>query len=336
HHPNGRSTSEGVNPNPPGAARPESYEPSRDSSIDRSAFRRPSVTPNPYDSLTRGMPVENIGPSHPLSPNRNLPFGRTPVRGPRTAGAPIPLAPNTAYRVTDQRGRDRGLFITDENGNIREVITNSGTSRSRDLNSGSREGFNPDLRHPFAGAEYTVDQKFVYRTDSEGRVVQAEGRLEHTGSDRRRRGPDQTGIGRYGQQEYARINAETEAEFKRIFGRDPSPEEVVLFAAVAFNGGHLFGTEFDGPGEAINMVPMLESINQGQTGATPTDSWRRMEEVWVEILSRQPPPQVNVRIDLTFDPNDPESKTPKSIEVTYVVDGTTLPPLPFGNVPPRA
>ncbi|WP_278261850.1 DNA/RNA non-specific endonuclease [Nocardia sp. AG03] len=332
HHPNGTTTPAGSDPNPPGTTKPVDYESSRHSSAARSAFQRPGITPNPYSDLIGDRPVENIGPTHPLSPVRSRPFGRVPGRRVRDAGAPIPLAPNTAYRVTDRSGRDRGLFITGPDGRISEVVTNSGIGTPRGIPG---EGFNPDLRHPLPDAVYTVDQKFIYSTDSQGRVVQAEGRLEHTVSNDLRRGPDQSPIGRDGPREYRRINAETVAEFKREFGREPTPQEAFLYEIVSFNGGHLFGTEFDGPGEAINMVPMLELLNQSQSNTTPTDNWRRLEMLWEDILSREPPPTVNARIDLQYDPNDPDSRAPKFLEVTYTVDGVTIPPFRYDNMPPR-
>ncbi|UGT58281.1 DNA/RNA non-specific endonuclease [Nocardia asteroides] len=332
HHPNGSVAPAGSDPNPPGTSRPTSYEDSRDTSAARSAFQRQGIPQNPYSDLAGNRPVENIGPTHPLSPRRNQPFGRVPGRRVRDAGTPIPLEPNTAYRVTDRAGRDRGLFITGPDGRIAEVVTNSGMSTPRGT---AGEGFNPDLRHPLPDAVYTVDQKFIYSTDPQGRVVRAEGRLEHTGSDNHRRGPDQTPIGNDGPREYRRINSETVAEFKRLLGREPTPQEVFLFEIVSFNGGHLFGTEFDGPGEAINMVPMLELLNQSQPDTTPEDNWRRLEILWEDILSRQPPPTVNARIDLQYDPNDPASTAPRFLEVTYTVDGVQVPPFRYNNMPPR-
>jgi hypothetical protein len=48
------------------------------------------------------------------------------------------------------------------------------------------------------------------------------------------------------------------------------------------DGGHLFGAQFDGPGEQINYVP--QHVNQNQKVAGGVDNWYKMEEDWADYL----------------------------------------------------
>ncbi|MFE3696649.1 alpha/beta hydrolase [Nocardia tengchongensis] len=303
-----------------------------DDARDRSAFVNDSNPRHPYEDLVGDKPVKHVAADDPLAPKRRKPFGRD-----ARTGAPLPLDPSTAYRVTDSAGRDRGLFITGPDGHVAEVVTDSGRKQTRNpaLRRMEGEGFNPDLRRPFPDAVYTVDNRFIYSTDTQGRVVQAEGRMELAPSDAGRRGPDQTPIGHHGEKQYAGINKQTIEDFKELFDREPSITEAILFEAVRFNGGHLFGTEFGGPGEAINMVPMLESLNQDPGNTTPLENWRKLEGHWEHLLAQDPPPKLNVKISLDYDPHSPEMTAPMYIDVEFAVGGTFVDALTFKNIPPR-
>ncbi|MFI1459251.1 DNA/RNA non-specific endonuclease [Nocardia carnea] len=84
------------------------------------------------------------------------------------------------------------------------------------------------------------------------------------------------------------------------------------------------------------MVPMLTSLNRDLGGDnTPLDNWRRLESLWGEILGQDPPPRINVRIELEYDPADPNSTTPTRITATYTVQGTRVPGTSYKNMPPR-
>ncbi|WP_040804512.1 alpha/beta hydrolase [Nocardia concava] len=331
-HPDGTKTKVSEDGFVPGTREQDKHGVDPNSARERSAFVNDDMPRHPYEDLVGDRPVKHVASDDPLAPKRRKPFGRDPK-----TGAPIPLEPNTAYRVTDKAGRDRGLFITGHDGRVSEVVTDSGRKQMRNttLRRLEGEGFNPDLRQAFPEAVYTVDNRFIYSTDSHGRVVQAEGRLELTGSDEGRRGPDQTPIGHAGEKEYAKINKQTIEDFKEIFDREPSITEAILFETVRFNGGHLFGTEFGGPGEALNMVPMLESLNQDPGNTTPLDNWRKLEGHWEHLLAQDPPPTLNVKISLDYDPHSPDISAPMYIDVEYAVDGTLVDTLSFKNIPPR-
>jgi hypothetical protein len=269
---------------------------------------------------TDPRPKVTIDASHPDAPNKSKPFGREPD------GTPSTLQPNTRYEVTDKAGRERGTFITDDKGKIVEVHTTSG----------EKGNWRPDSRQPFPNATYHVTGQngSVYRfhTDGEARTARMEGELVHTGSDDARRSPDQGPVGHEGRDEYREHNKKTIEEFRNQHGRDPLPHEVVLFEDVGWNGGHLAGTEFDGPGEYINMVPMLEDLNQRQAGTTLANNFRALEEHWGDLLSQTPKPKLDVQIDMSYPDG---KKTPTKIRVQYWVDGVPEPPLVYKNIPPR-
>ncbi|MFD4457436.1 DNA/RNA non-specific endonuclease [Nocardia sp. NPDC058480] len=324
HRPDGTTRPEGTGSHPPGTI-PTTLAP--ETAVDRSSFHRPDRNPpNDYTALAGGRPIEHIRRPDPRVPAKGKPFGRE--RGGTFANPadPVSLDPNTAYRVTDRNGRDRGLFITDENGNIVEVHTDSGDSE---------QGFNPDLRTPLPNCQYTVDGgRFTYITDDHGRVVQARGRLELVPSLDSRRGPRQADIGNIGQAEIAQINQEAIDAFREIYDRDPTAQEVTLYQMATFDGGHLFATQFDGPGEEINMVPELTNLNRliGD-GRNATNNWRALEVLIGTHLSRTPPPIVDMTIDLDYNPSRTDL-TPTNITAVLTVDGVPVLTNPYPNMPP--
>lgn len=337
HRPDGSRTTAAQDGFAPGTPEAHKHGLTPEGARDRSAFRDDMFADDEphrrtYEDIIGDRPVTTIKADDALAPKRRRPFGRD-----ERTGLPIKLDADTAYRVTDRAGRDRGLFVTGPDGHIHEVHTDSGRKQTRDTVQRRLlgDGFNPDLKRPFAEASYRVDDRFQYTTDAQGRVVVAHGKLDLFGSDEGRRGPDQTPIGHVGGKEYAAINKDIIDQFTAQFGRTPSLSEVILYAAVTFDGGHLFGTEFGGPGEAINMVPMLTSLNQDPGETTPLDNWRKLEGHWEHLLGQDPPPVLHVRIDLDYDPHSPNMKTPAYIDVEYLVDGVLVDTLSFKNIPPR-
>jgi len=75
------------------------------------------------------------------------------------------------------------------------------------------------------------------------------------------------------------------------------------------HGGHLIGSQFGGPGEQINYVPMSETLNT-------SGPWYQMEMEWANYLSQQTgSPRIrNLFILIIYDGN---SKKPKSFEVSW-------------------
>jgi filamentous hemagglutinin len=80
-------------------------------------------------------------------------------------------------------------------------------------------------------------------------------------------------------------------------------------------GGHLIGSQFDGAGEQINLVPMRPGINQAP------GSYAAMEQQWANALNAGGT-VTNVRIELIYSGT---SKRPIRIEVKADVNGVTIP-----------
>jgi hypothetical protein len=214
----------------------------------------------------------------------------------------------------------RGTFITDGQGKITEIYTESG-----------RVGrWNPDLRHPLPDATYHVDNHRTYYTDSEGRTYKVQGELRHVGSDdSRRMTSDQRKIGWEGRNEYRQHNQQAIEDFKLEHGRDPLPGEIRLYEDVNWNGGHFLGTEYGGAGERLNVTPMLEALNQAQKGTGHLTNFRRLEIHWNGLLEQGK--SVFVEIEAKFVPG---AKSPRFIKVTYWVDGVKKRPIIYVNRPP--
>ncbi|TYB43614.1 DNA/RNA non-specific endonuclease [Actinomadura chibensis] len=246
----------------------------------------------------------------PLSPKRSKPFG-----------AGVELEANKRYIVTDQGGRYRGVFITDDHGVIREVHT-----WSRSVGK-----WRPDLRNPLPNAEYHVDDNWVFHTDHHGRTVSAEGQLHHPGSDdARRMTTDQRNAGYEGAAEYRKLNQQILDNFEAEHGRLPMAHEVQLYHDVKWNGGHLIGTALGGPGERINLVAMLEKLNQAQKGTTPLNNYRKMEEYLIAILDRPHPPRVHFAIQAHYPGG---GRVPTEISIRYKVDDLPARTITYDNMP---
>ena len=115
--------------------------------------------------------------------------------------------------------------------------------------SGRADQWNDDLMTPEPSSVYIVDNRYLYATDRVGRVTHAEGWLgwlpSKDNEDRRN------------------LDAQLEAG-----EADRQPTD---------DGGHLFATVFDGPGESINLTAQSQAQNRAVKGS---DNWRRMEQTW--------------------------------------------------------
>jgi hypothetical protein len=279
-----------------------------------------------HDGVERdadGHPVRTVDQNHPLSPAANQRFGH---------GDDVHLDPNTRYRVTDQDGKVRGEFVTDADGRIREIHTTSG--RKDNWNIELLRPAHPDATYHVKG----VNHEYVFRTDGEGRTVEASGTLEHTGSIKDRRmhqdpqriKEDQTSIGQEGKQEYDGYNQEQADRLGRAHSDDPLETEPIRFADVGWDGGHLIANEFGGPGEPINVVPMLRDLNQNRRYRSLEESWRKMEMHLGSLVKGGK--KVDLQIHVDYD--HPDAKTPHRLVVEYNVDGVPQDPFEFDNVPP--
>ncbi|WP_157180988.1 DNA/RNA non-specific endonuclease [Actinopolymorpha alba] len=109
-----------------------------------------------------------------------------------------------------------------------------------------------------------ANSNYVYMTDQHGRVIRAEGQLVL-----------RSGVRHGGQQGRAGHGA------GRGVG-NPGDE-----------GGHLFGTQFGGAGEGINMLPQSAQLN-----SRGRREWYNMEQMWANELRGGN--QVHVRINPVY------------------------------------
>ena len=127
--------------------------------------------------------------------------------------------------------------------------------------------------------------------------------------------------------------------------RWPEPGEVPQYQKVEFQGGHLLGTQFFGPGELLNMPPMRFDINQNRSNIAFSDrlseelgtidgSFYNLERSWrgllkhgdewhnfnntdfnngewndaISLKSRKP--DIQAKITSEFDPSTPQIEHP--------------------------
>jgi hypothetical protein len=120
----------------------------------------------------------------------------------------------------------------------------------------------------------TTISGYHYFTDNYGRVKRVKGKLDHTPGQRDVK--NQVKAGRMGQ---------------------PGDD-----------GGHLIAAQFNGPGDAINVVPQNANLNRGE--------WKSMEMDWKRNLKEGKTVNVDIQPKYTGD-----SVRPSSFVVHYEVDG---------------
>jgi hypothetical protein len=144
-----------------------------------------------------------------------------------------------------------------------------------------RQGWQPDTIYRVHNPRSRSD--YVYMTDRHGRVTRAEGQLVLNPAHR------------HGGQQVMAGGADRRA---------------------GDEGGHLFGTQFGGAGEGINILPQSARLNsQGQR------EWWRMEQSWADELRAGN--QVHVKIVPKY---RGDGDRPDWFKVTYTVtrpDGAT-------------
>lgn len=155
-----------------------------------------------------------------------------------------------------------------------------------DVNSGGTGAWNYELNHPQPNTHYTVDNRFQYTTDHLARPHDMEANLN---------------LGEHG---------DRSSYQQRIAGGDDRlPDD---------HGGHIFGSQFGGPGEAINLTAMSNQINLiGYAG---------LESEWKNLLQQGYSVDVKVNIDYPGD-----SMRPDAYFVKTYVDGKLYSTREFDN-----
>ncbi|WP_137726539.1 DNA/RNA non-specific endonuclease [Prescottella subtropica] len=145
-----------------------------------------------------------------------------------------------------------------------------------EVDSGTTGKWNRLLNKPQPNTNYVVDGgDYTFQTDDRGRVVHAEGRID-----------DLEGGPRNGYQQ-------------RVSGRsDRKPGD---------EGGHIFGTQFGGPGEAINITAMRDVLN-----SRGDRDYYKMEMEWRNIVESGG--EVHATVEIEY----PEgSRRPEAYRVTW-------------------
>lgn len=147
------------------------------------------------------------------------------------------------------------------------------------IDSGGTGAWNPELNNPAPNTQYTVDNQYQFTTDSHGRSTSVEGQLALDAPS------DRNGY----QQRIAG-------------GEDRLPGD---------HGGHIIGSQFGGPGEAINLSAMRDTLN----AFGPRDYYN-LENEWKSLMQQGHSVEVKVEIDYVG-----ESRRPDSYSVETYVDG---------------
>ncbi|MEU4191948.1 DNA/RNA non-specific endonuclease [Kribbella sp. NPDC026611] len=166
--------------------------------------------------------------------------------------------------------------------------------------SGRADVWNPRLMDPQPSAVYVVDERYVYVTDPVGRVEHAEGWLGWLSAE----------------ENVERRNLEAQLE-----AGEPDRQ-------ASDDGGHLFATKFDGPGESVNLTAQSRTQNRA---VKDSSNWRRMEESWQAL--RAAGIQVHAAIDVTH-PNL-RTRRPSKRTVVSRSDGKPSPRRIFRETSPQ-
>lgn len=145
--------------------------------------------------------------------------------------------------------------------------------------SGGTGAWNHELNNPQPNTHYNVDDKFQYNTDTNSRVGHAHADLDASSA------ADRNGY----QQRIAG-------------GPDRLPGD---------QGGHIFGSQFGGPGEAINLTAMRDTLN-----SVGNREYYNLEGDWRTYIGEGK--QVSVDVEITY-PGD--SRRPEMYSVKTYVDG---------------
>jgi hypothetical protein len=206
-------------------------------------------------------------PPHATNPERFRGAGRHDVRLPRTEsfldsvdrnpdGSPK-LERNSKYVVeseytdgTRTYSQTRSVYWTDDSGRIAHVET--------------FRPHHPDLNHPAPGTVYSVDDgRFTYQTGPEVR-----------------RGHTDTVLGHHADAELA--------DGGDLDRRSPSAQgrSGHLGPAGMYDGGHIAGNQFKGPGELVNMISQWWPQNRGNKAIAGPDHWYAFESDLAEHLKK--------------------------------------------------
>ncbi|WP_074959168.1 DNA/RNA non-specific endonuclease [Myxococcus fulvus] len=197
----------------------------------------------------------------------------------RDGGLPADLAPNTAYwdgqtlQVTNSQREVESVVNPQRLGGLPEGVPpwvaralppniNPADVRSESSKVTNGSGLNGALNTPAPDTAYWVDGRYLYVTDSRGRVMSVEGDLALAPDPVRSPSAQRRGSGEYLYDENGQRTPVRVGSSQRKYTHD--------------EGGHLLGAQFGGPPEFLNYVPQTRYQN-GSVTQLPGDPRRRPE-----------------------------------------------------------
>jgi hypothetical protein len=179
-------------------------------------------------------------------------------------------------------------------------------------------------------AKYLVGT-YLYETDADGRVVKTRGVLNLQAHERNETEQNASVRLKNGRANPAYLpDRRTARQKKKTLknglpnpGFRPDQRSNLQKRAFVDDGGHLYGAQFNGPGEQINYVPQHMDLNQRRKNA---QNWYAMEEEWAKELSKTPPSHVYTETELKYptasgNSLNQQSMRPGLLRAKYWVDG---------------
>lgn len=201
---------------------------------------------------------------------------------PEVGALPRDVTPGIPHNVIDVPPANEnplGSPLAGDHG-LPPVMDHHGDLTHVNAESGGTGAWNHELNNPAPLTHYNVDDRFSYTTDANSRVGHAEMTYDHGHEPGDRNGYQQRIAG----------------------GDDRLPGD---------HGGHIFGTQFGGPGEAINITAMRDTLN-----AVGARDYYNLEMQWRALAEQGS--QVQVKVDMSY----PESSLrPDTYTVKTYVDG---------------
>ncbi|MEO5318909.1 DNA/RNA non-specific endonuclease [Arthrobacter sp. CC3] len=198
------------------------------------------------------------------------------------------IAPGIIATILTAGGSGAALAAGRTTGKIEKAaseggkITAKAAGRQLDtirLSSGESGSWNRILNNPKPDTTYIVDKRFSYTTDSIGRVSESSARLDTL------------------------ITKDRNIYQQRLAGGlDRLPGD---------DGGHIFGTQFGGPGESINITAMRSDLNR-----LGNREYYALEQQWAKVIGEGKSIDVDIKMNYSSD----TSVRPSIYTVTYKVD----------------
>ncbi|MGW9556935.1 hypothetical protein ACWGSK_20745 [Nocardiopsis sp. NPDC055551] len=245
-----------------------------------------------------------------------------------------PLSPNTKYVVEDVKGNDRGIYVTDGDGEIGRI----------EISVKDFSQKHPEFKDPRPNVEYqikTPNSDYTYETNLRSRNLESEGQFTNAKAPRMK--GEEDSVKKAAKDYFDAYNKMLKEDFSRNPDKYPGLTEAPQYESVTWNGGHVVGIgEFGGIPERLNQVAMLQRVNQHSAAEwRVSESYRNFEggmdhilkgdfdrlyerakdfasgrsrdeylarvKLWEKAYELSPPPpDIRARVSQIYDPSLPE------------------------------